>query len=201
MKTNDTKAKIITSAIALGVTAVCTVIALLSPLNTTSMKIIGSFASVAVISLAAWKFPMRFYILAMIFHFFAASLGSVINLYKYIGFYDKLVHYLSGIVLAEAGMIVIGYVFKKRSLINDHAVKILFAFFFSASCAGFWEIYEFTADRLLNANMQGGNSNTMGDIISGVLGALTYSVAAYVFYIRKNLYDKEESFDEKNTQT
>lgn len=189
MKTKDTKAKIITSAIALGVTVICTAIALLTPINTTSMKITGAFASVAVISLAAWKFPKRFYILAMVFHFFSASLGSVINLYKYIGIYDKLVHYLSGIILAEAGMIIINYVFEKRRLKSDNIVKLLFSFFFSAACAGFWEIYEFTADKILNANMQGGNSNTMGDIISGVLGALTYSVVIYVVYRRKSKKD------------
>ncbi|WP_124100116.1 hypothetical protein [Ruminococcus sp. Marseille-P6503] len=185
MKTEDTKAKIVDSAIALGVTVICTAIALLTPIKTTSMKVIGSYVSVAVISLAAWKFPRRFYILAMIFHFFSASLGSVINLYRYVSFYDKLVHYLSGILLAEAGMIIINYVFEKRLLIHDNAVKLMFSFFFSAACAGFWEIYEFTADRILNAAMQGGNSNTMGDIISGVLGALTYSVMMYRAYRRK----------------
>lgn len=182
----DTKAKIIISAAALGVTAVCTATALFTPINTTSTKIIGSFASAAVISLAAWKFPKRFYMLAFIFHFFAASLGSVINLYRYVGFYDKLVHYLSGIILAEAGMIIVNYIFKKHGLTNDNIIKILFSFFFSAACAGFWEIYEFTADSIINTNMQGGNSNTMGDIISGVLGALTYSTVMYAASRRKS---------------
>lgn len=190
MKTKETKTKIIASLVAAAVTAICTLIAFLTPLNTTTMKIAGSFASIVVISLAAWKFPKRFYVLAMIFHFFAASLGSVINLYRYVGFYDKFVHYLSGIVLSEAGMIIINCIFEKRSLINDTAVKLLFSFFFSAACAGFWEIYEFTADTLINANMQGGNSNTMGDIISGSFGALTYSAVMYAFYRRKN---KKES--------
>ena len=186
MKTENVKVKIITSVTALIVTALCTSIALLGSLNTTSVKIIGSFASIAVISIAAWKFPKRFYILAMIFHFFAASLGSVINLYNYIGFYDKLVHYFSGIVLAEAGIIIINYIFEKRRMINDNIVKLLFSFFFSAACAGFWEIYEFTADNILNINMQGANSNTMGDIISGTLGALTYCLIMYTVYRRKN---------------
>ena len=29
------------------------------------------------------------------------------------------------------------------------------------------------ADNLIDTNMQGGNTNTMGDIVYGVLGALT----------------------------
>ena len=108
----------------------------------------------------------------------------MINLYKYLGFYDRLVHYLSGVILAEAGMILISRIFKKRGLKDDAAVKLIFAFFFSAACAGFWEIYEFTADSLLHIDMQGSNLNTMGDIVSGVLGALTYTA---VVSISKNI--------------
>lgn len=186
MKTKDSKVKIVISAISIGITLICTAIALMIPLKTTNMKIIGSFASIFLISIVTWKSPKRFYIIAILFHFFAASLGSVINLYRYLEFYDKIVHYLSGIILAEAGMIIITYIFKKHSLKNDNILKLLFAFFFSSACAGFWEIYEFTADNLLNINMQGGNSNTMGDIISGVLGALTYSTIMYAIYKRKS---------------
>lgn len=186
MKTKDSKVKIVISAISIGISLICTAIALMIPLKTTNMKIIGSFASIFLISIVTWKFPKRFYIIAILFHFFAASLGSVINLYRYLEFYDKIVHYLSGIILAEAGMIIITYIFKKHSLKNDNILKLLFAFFFSSACAGFWEIYEFTADNLLNINMQGGNSNTMGDIISGVLGALTYSTIMYAIYKRKS---------------
>lgn len=176
MKNKDTISRLSITAASFIVTAICTVITMLTSIDTTSVKIIGSFISIIVVSLAAWKFPIKFYVSAIIFHFFAASLGSVINLYKYIGFYDKLVHYLSGIILAEGGMIIISCIFKKRKITNDNLVKILFSFFFSASCAGLWEIYEFTADQLIKTNMQGGNSNTMGDIISGVLGAITFSI-------------------------
>lgn len=186
MKTKDAKVKIVISAISIVITFICTAIALMIPLKTTNMKIIGAFASIFLISIVTWKFPKRFYIIAILFHFFAASLGSVINLYRYLEFYDKIVHYLSGIILAEAGMIIMTYIFKKHSLKNDNILKLLFAFFFSAACAGFWEIYEFTADNLLNINMQGGNSNTMGDIISGVLGALTYSSIMHAVYKRKS---------------
>ncbi|MGN0624509.1 MAG: hypothetical protein ACI4JA_11270 [Oscillospiraceae bacterium] len=186
MKTKETRIKLSASAAALCITALCVLIVNITPLKTTGMKITGAFASVLVISAAAWIFPVRFYLLAMMFDIFAAALGSVINLYRYVGFYDKFVHYLSGILLAEAGMILISYLFKKRSMKDDHAVKLLFSFFFSASCAGFWEIYEFTADNLIKANMQGGNNNTMGDIISGVLGALTYCLVSLAVCRGKN---------------
>lgn len=180
----DSRSKIAASVITLCITGVCTAVTFVTPIETTVMKIIGSFVSVIAISAAAWKFPKRFYFLAMIFDVFAASLGSVINLYKTVGFYDRFVHYISGVLLAEAGMIVIGHLFRRRSIKDDIFIKLVFAFFFSCACAGFWEIYEFTADMLINADMQGGKANTMGDIVSGVLGALTYFLA-YLIYFRK----------------
>lgn len=176
MKANNTKYRLIVSALTLLVTLLCMAAALLIPLETTAVKIVGSLVSVFIVSAAAWKFPRRFYLFAMLFDIFAAALGSVINLYKYIGFYDRFVHYLSGILLAEAGMLIISYILSARKIEKDNLIMMLFAFFFSASCAGFWEIYEFTADNLLKTNMQGANNNTMGDIVSGVLGAATYVI-------------------------
>lgn len=180
MKKRETMLKLLLSVCELALVGICTVAALLSPIETTAVKIAGSFVSVALVSAAAWFFPLRFYVFALVFHFFAAPLGSVINLYKYLGCYDRIVHYLSGIILAEAGLILISRIFKKRGLKDDIAVKLLFAFFFSAACAGFWEIYEFTADSLLHIDMQGSNLNTMGDIVSGVLGAATYTAASFI---------------------
>lgn len=176
MKTNNTKYRLTVSALTLLVTLLCMAAALLIPLETTTVKIAGSLASVFIVSAAAWKFPKRFYLFAMLFDIFAAALGSVINLYKYIGFYDRFVHYLSGILLAEAGMLITTYIFSVRKIEKDNLIMTLFSFFFSASCAGFWEIYEFTADNLLKTSMQGANNNTMGDIVSGVLGAATYVI-------------------------
>ena len=110
----------------------------------------------------------------------------MINLYKTLGFYDRFVHFLSGILLADAGMIIVSYLFRKCDLKSNMLIKIPFAFFFSSACAGFWEIYEFTADTFINANMQGGNTNTMGDIVSGVLGAAAYSIISVIVYKKKS---------------
>lgn len=182
---SNTKIKIVFSSITLLITTICTIIALMTSIETTTLKIVGSFASVFAISIVAWKFPKRFYCFAMIFDIFATSFGSVINLYATVNFYDRFVHYLSGILLFEAGIIIITYLMKKNNLKNAPSIKLIFSFFFSAACAGFWEIYEFTADNLINANMQGDNINTMGDIVSGVLGALT-AIIIYEIILKRN---------------
>lgn len=181
MKSKDMKFRIAISTVGLMITVICTVLSVLTSIETTSVKIIGAFVSVIIVSAVTWKFPRRFFVLAIIFDIFAAALGSIINLYKYIGFYDRFVHYLSGILLAEAGIIIISYIFEKRKIKRDIPVMLAFSFFFSSACAGFWEIYEFTADNLLNINMQGNNLNTMGDIVSGVLGAATYLIVSAIY--------------------
>lgn len=180
MKGKDMKFRIAISTAGLLITVICTILSVLTPIETTSVKIIGAFVSVIIVSAVTWKFPRRFFIFAIIFDIFAAALGSVINLYKYIGFYDRFVHYLSGIILAEAGIIIISYVFEKRKIKKNIPVMLAFSFFFSSACAGFWEIYEFTVDNILNINMQGNNLNTMGDIVSGVLGAATYVIVSVI---------------------
>lgn len=182
----EAKFKLAASSAALLITGICTAIVFAAPIETTSMKITGAFSSVFIISAAAWKFPKKFYCMAMVFDIFAAALGSVINLYKTLGFYDCFVHFLSGILLADAGMIIVSYLFRKCDLKSNMLIKIPFAFFFSSACAGFWEIYEFTADTFINANMQGGNTNTMGDIVSGVLGAAAYSIISVIVYKKKS---------------
>ncbi|MDE5648587.1 MAG: hypothetical protein K2I33_01600, partial [Oscillospiraceae bacterium] len=98
MKSKDMKFRIAISMAGLLITVICTILSVLTPIETTSVKIIGAFVSVIIVSAVTWKFPRRFFILAIIFDIFAAALGSVINLYKYIGFYDRFVHYLSGII-------------------------------------------------------------------------------------------------------
>lgn len=181
MKSKDMKFRIIISALGLLTTVICTLASIWTPIETTSVKIIGAFVSVFIVAAVTWKFPRRFFVFAIVFDIFAAAFGSVINLYKYLGFYDRFVHYLSGILLAEAGIIIISYIFEKRKIKRDIPVMLAFSFFFSSACAGFWEIYEFTADNILNINMQGSNLNTMGDIVSGVLGAVTYLILSVLF--------------------
>ena len=126
MKSKDMKFRLIISAAGLLITVICTILSVFTSIETTSVKIIGSFVSVVIVSAVTWKFPKRFFVLAILFDIFAAALGSVINLYKYIGFYDRFVHYLSGILLAEAGMIIISFIFENRIIKKDIPVMLAF---------------------------------------------------------------------------
>lgn len=183
-KTN--KIKLFASLAVLLINLVCTACVYAFSIETTTLKIAGSFAAIFVVSFAVWIFPIRFYITTLTFVFFASSLGSCVNLYHHVGFYDLFVHYLSGILLFEGGRIIIEFVNDKRNIANDLVLVSMFATFFSCSCAAFWEIYEFMSDYLINSDMQGSKGNTMGDIIAGVLGAFTGFALFHVIRKIKN---------------
>ncbi len=179
-KSNERSCRIIASISVLMICVVCALITHFVDFGTTPIQIFGAFAAVIAVSVVTWKFPLRFSIAALIFTVFAAPMGSVINLYQLVPFYDRAVHYLSGILLAEGGMIIVEYIFKKCYVPTHKTLILLFSFLFSCACAGFWEIYEFCADTFLGADCQGDNTNTMGDIVSGVLGAVTYLIVGAV---------------------
>ena len=171
---------------------ICVILTRQLSLETTTMKITGSYISLALLTAVLWRFPRWFYLLSVLFHFLAASLGSVVNLYHYINFYDRAVHYCSGILLGAGGLLIFCWLFQRCHLPEHRKLTLLCAFFFSAACAGFWEIYEFTVDQLLHGTMQGDNLNTMGDIVSGVLGALTFSIAGLLPIKRRKTEVKEK---------
>lgn len=165
------KFKIIVSFAVLLINIICTAFVYILSIETTTLKVLGSYVAIFIVSAVVWCFPIRFYVGSLVFVVFACSFGSCMNLYQHLGFYDLFVHFLSGVLLFEGGRIIIEKINNKKKLQSNKALVGLFALFFSCSCAAFWEIYEFLCDVLINAEMQGTKLNTMGDIIAGVLGA------------------------------
>ncbi len=176
MRNKEGIIRIAAALVALVLTVSCVWVTKIYDIPTTNLKIVGSLVSVFIVAAGAWRFPIYFYVSALAFDFLAAALGSAVNLYNSIASYDRFVHFLSGVLLAEAGAIIFRYLLKKRGHAEDWVLTNCFAFVFSSACAGFWEIYEFATDCLIQASMQGSNNNTMGDIVSGVLGALLYVI-------------------------
>ncbi len=74
-------------------------------------------------------------------------MGSVMDLYRSFGPYDKIVHFFSGILLATLGMMIITYLLKRFGLTDEKQLEklmipaVCFAFFFSSAGAGIWEIF------------------------------------------------------------
>lgn len=114
-----------------------------------------------------------------LFVFFAYFLGSVVNLYKHIWWYDTLVHFVSGICSCYFAF----YIITKLKLYdkNNRLFNFLFCVGFIFMVAGVWEILEFCADQLVHSNLQHtketGVVDTMKDMIFACFGGVLYYVS------------------------
>ena len=157
---------------ALAINGLCHLLTVVFHIPTTFLKIGGSYLGVLAAAIALCFFPLRFHIVAQIFIAAAASVGCGMNMYTHLPYYDLVIHYLSGIVLAAGGWAL------------DR--KLLFALLLSWAGAGLWEIFEFSCDCLLHAGMQGSTLDTMTDMVAGFLGGITWFVIKILLFL--NIY-------------
>lgn len=124
------------------------------------------------------KFNLPIVISYLIFLVGSQYLGSILGWYG-LGWWDTLMHFLSGAILAFAGIALYERLVHRGA---DHDISPLLVFLFTLSFAAFggvlWEIYEFSMDQFFNMTLQGGgNDDTMIDLISDTGGGLV--IAAY----------------------
>lgn len=173
--------KTIASSITILLTAITSIIAYKLEINPPLTNVIGAFVSIFVVIIISniLKFKDNMFFLMLIFVYLASPLGSVINLYRTFALYDKIVHFISGILLAAIGMVVVEKILStdilhKKSSKNIVLTVLLFSFIFSSAGAGIWEIFEFIADKLAGGGMQRGMVDTLTDMIAGNIGGLLY---------------------------
>lgn len=138
--------------------------------------VIGMILAVFAVSAVLFRFPMTIYGPALVFVVLAGA-GSIYLMYDKLPGWDRFVHYFSGIVLGAVGYTAMGYLLAWRGLPQDKVLLLLAAFVFTGMCAGAWEIGEFSADQLFGMEVQHGNLDTMGDIVCGFSGGLTFCIA------------------------
>lgn len=105
-------------------------------------------------------------------------LGSIAGWYG-LGWWDTFVHFISGGILAFTAIALF------ERLVHRNAGKeisswliFLFTLSFPALGSVFWEIYEFSCDQLFGTSMQGGNRDTMTDLIGNVIGGLVIAIVS-----------------------
>lgn len=118
------------------------------------------------------KFDLPLVIAYLVFLFGAQFLGSVLNWYR-ISWWDLLLHGISGMIVAFFAIAI----YKKQVVQRANGqissgFRFLFILSFAALCGVLWEIYEFNCDQLFGALMQKDNTDTMTDLIAGLIGAL-----------------------------
>lgn len=171
--------------ISLATEAVIAVFCCFAPPEAEFFDKIGMVMAVFALSLFLWRFPLGAYAMPQIFTLTAAA-GSILKLYDLFPGYDRVVHFISGVILGYLGYYVIDYLFKKLEIPRTTFLMILFSGLFSCFCAGGWEVIEFTTDTVFHAigsahlDVQHSNSDTMGDIVSGYLGAAVFQIIKFI---------------------
>lgn len=82
--------------------------------------IAGSFGSIAALLLISYILKVRddLFFCGLLFVYFASPVGSVLNLYRSVDLYDKVVHFFSGLLLASLGAMIM-------SVLLKHAVQTI----------------------------------------------------------------------------
>ena len=166
-------------------TAAAAVIAYAIGINPPAANVAGAFVSIVIMVIVTKiiKVDDTLFYSGLVFIFMASPLGSIIDLYRFVGPYDKIVHFISGFLLAAFGMLIIEKLLKRAAEVKDlkyFAIPMIFtACMFSSGGAGLWEIFEFLADKIAGGGMQRGMVDTVTDMIAGNIGALVYGVVIY----------------------
>ena len=146
------------------------------------------------------KSEICFYVI-LAFTFSAIYLGNVWDLYRIIPIYDKLLHLLSGVIIAIIGFVLFLY-------LNNGNIKgdfntyfaVIFSIIFSIAAAGLWEIWEFSTDMLFGFHSQNNSLiDTMMDIICGSIMGIIANIPIYLYIKGKNISFIEKIIDEINT--
>lgn len=119
----------------------------------------------------------------ILFIFLAHFIGVTCEVYNKIYWFDKFIHFLSGILSSFAAIYVINK-FKKDS---NYKFTILFIIAFSLMCASLWEVFEYLSSYYFGVDPQKvvltGVTDTMGDIIVAFLGSILVSISYHYEYL------------------
>ncbi len=129
-----------------------------------------------------FKMSTEIKLVYFIFILLAQFLGSGINLYARISWFDTFTHFLSGILTCFVALILLhlfGYNPKRK--IFFHITYIL-GIVFLVACL--WEFFEFGMDQLVGMNLQHsietGVEDTMCDILAAFSGSIIF-LCAYLY--------------------
>lgn len=133
-------------------------------------------ASIAVVVARLLDLP-RLYDLGTLVALMLVAWGTAFNLYGRVHDYDKIVHFGAPLVYAPIVYILLiraGLLVPLHDTRRAHhgAAIVLVTLALGTLISVGYEIVEFTADHAFGAHLQKGNTDTMTDLIAGVLGSL-----------------------------
>ncbi|WP_297518298.1 hypothetical protein [uncultured Clostridium sp.] len=137
------------------------------------------------------------------FIFVSMFLGKLNNYYGKFSWWDLFLHAVSGIVIFLVAYMIF---LLQNNCEKDNVSPMLiitYALLFAVAMTAIWEMWEFTGDKLLGLNSQGGSlQDTMEDIVAGSTGPLIMVPVLY-YYLKgkKNiLFEDITNFIKKNNK-
>ena len=136
----------------------------------------------AIINQTKFKLTIQdtffYYIFILLAHF----LGSTVNLYQYISWFDTFTHFISGIVSFYAAYIILK---RTKNLSKNKIINFLFFFGFISLVALSWEIIEYLADVIIKTNLQHNIETGVGDTMCDMIVATIGGIISYLYYLYK----------------
>lgn len=131
--------------------------------------------------------PMGLEIATAAFLVLTLFFGSINNFYEKFSWYDAILHFGSGLILTPWAFVIMRSLNRRGKNVSVSPVFIsFFASCFSVALAALWEMYEFGYDIFLNGEMtESGLPDTLGDMITNLVGTLIIAVYAYIFMKRR----------------
>ena len=180
-------------------------------LETTANQIFMCVMALICINIPAFlekkfKFYIPNYISIILYVFIFAHyvLGEVLRVYDHSIVFDKILHTTSGVIMSFIGfsfIFMLNKITPEKMKLSPFFI-VLFTFCFTMTTEYVWELFEYSADRLLDLNMQrwqdgitetlengsvissvpygSGLKDTMGDMAVNILGCLGVCVYALV---------------------
>ena len=167
---------------------VCLILTLLGKYNS-NILIFLSYYVIVFVPIICRKLKLKvnsiIELIYLLFVIVACLCGSILHFYGLIYWFDSFTHYVSGMLTALLGFILLirfDKLDKKSYLFN-----ITYIIFVSLAVAALWEIFEFTADNVLGGDAQKvletGVTDTMKDIICAFLGSILISFCYLYEYV------------------
>lgn len=118
-----------------------------------------------------------------VFLFSTLVLGEIHRFYDEIKWWDLAVHFLAGLGITFIGYRILFRMVYEKVISATPLAHTLFTSFGTLAILAIWEIYEFGIDTLgwAEGKMQPSNTDTMLDLVVGLIGVLLVSIPGYYF--------------------
>lgn len=140
------------------------------------------------------EIPAELHLVAVVFIFASLYLGEIQNFYLRFWWWDIALHTSAGLLMGIVGFLLV-YLLNADKRVELHMTPIFISFFaymFAVAIGSFWEIFEFSMDQIVGANMQkpmlgdpSGLTDTMWDMIVNAIGAFVVSFAGWRYLKRE----------------